>query len=86
LLECVGELRKVGEQEGDLRFGLSSLGAAEEDHGRILHRAKREQRSEIGIGRNDNALLRNGEFEDRFVVSRLQTEITHVDRVVALVA
>lgn len=83
LLELAFNSRKVGEQQRDLLLRSPLRPAPEENDRRKLLAAKCEQRAEIGVGGNEDAILSRGAVEDLLVVRRLQSVVADVHCVMA---
>ena len=85
VVEILGTGGKVGEKECGLLFG-ATLGATPEEHERRLSfLPQRENCSEVGVGRDDNALLGACALDDLLVCGGLQVVGADVDGVVACV-
>ena len=77
----MAECRQIRDQQRDLLIRLALGPAAEKDHGRRTLGAQREERGEIGVGRNQHALFRLSTLEHIAIAGRLHPIVADVDRI-----
>jgi hypothetical protein len=77
------ERRQVCDQERNLPLGPAVGSTSKQHDRRLTFKPEREHRAEIGIRRDEHAVLRFRRGEDRAIVGRLQSEIAHVRGIVA---
>lgn len=83
--ESRGDRGQVLHEQPRLLRGPSSGGPAEEYHRRLAGAPQSQQRTEIRVGRDDNALFGGRQFEKLFVRGGLEIQVPHVYGVVAFV-
>lgn len=81
--ELIGDGGEVGEQECCLLLGPPFGASTEQDDGRSVDVAVREERREFGVGGDEDAAFGGGAFEDLFVGCCLEAVVADVYGVVA---
>ena len=85
LLEIVGDVVEVLEDDRRLIGRSGKVACPEQDHRWGGVSRQREQRAEIGVARHDHAILFVGEGEKFVVLGAFETEFEDVDGVMARV-